>query len=135
MRFGWVLQPHVGPRVREAPDARDALPYVAFQVISRVPGQTVDRGEDGEPAVRLQVDVYSKTTAEGDRVMQALRDAVKADARALSPGPLYWGFLHVTSLEAEDAGRTVHLAPQDASERGTWQTSMDLLITFLESQP
>lgn len=129
-RFGTPLAAVVGTRVREVPSPKDVLPYVTFSVISEVPGRTQD-GQDGEPFARIQVDCWSYSSVEAQAVARVVRTQAKSDEDTLAAG-VTWGTLRITDLQAEDVGRTDYEQPQDASERGVYRASLDLVLNYVE---
>lgn len=119
----------VGARVREVLDPADAFPAVTYLQVSRVDDDTLGAA-DGEPYCRFQTDCWATTGPGAEAVADLVRSIRTTDAPLL---PLVWGGtngLTVQDIRSDDDGRSSYEPPRDASERGLFRVSLDLLVSF-----
>lgn len=118
----------VGARVREVLDPADAFPAVTYQEIDTVDDALVNT-TDNAPFTRVQVDCWAATSPGAKAVAALVRGIVTTDVPLL---PLVWGGnggLTVDDVRI-DGERSGYEPPRDASERGLFRVSIDLLIGF-----
>lgn len=107
--------------------AGDDYPAVTFFALGVTQGHTLTAA-DGLPLARVQIDCWGRTGAEADQLREAVRLTVDGFRGDMSG-------VFVQSCLLDDGGRDEYLPPQDGSDRGVHQVTLDLRLSFEETVP